>query len=63
MAIHHANRSLFKERKRIEVKNNSNAYQFMLVLGCGIRTYVLAESVGKSFTTSGGQYMKGSGKY
>ena len=35
----------------------------MLVLGCGILTYALAESVGNSFTTSGGQYIKGSGKY
>ena len=52
-----------EDQKRIEIKNNSNTYQFMLVLGCGIRTYVLAESVGRSFTTSGGQYMKGSGKY
>ena len=38
-------------------------YQFIFVFGCGIRTYALAESVGNSFITSGGQYMKGRGKY
>ena len=53
---------LFIENKSIKIKN-LGTYQFMLVLGCGIRTYALAESVGRSFTTSGGQYMKGSGKY
>ena len=54
---------LFKENKSIDINNIFGTYQFMLVLGCGIRTYVLAESVGRFFTTSGGQYMKGSGKY
>ena len=35
----------------------------MFVFGCAILTYALAESGGKSLIMSGGQYMKGKGKY
>ena len=55
--------AILKKTIICKYKNSFGTYQFMLVLGCGIRTYALAESVGRSFTTSGGQYMKGSGKY
>ena len=45
-------------------KENINLiYQFMFVFGCAILTYALAESGGKSLIMSGGQYMKGNGKY